>query len=531
MRLMIVDDEQIIREGMSRLFCWQSLGYEVRTADGFASALELAKSWFPDVVVTDIVMPQSDGLALVRSLKESLPSCVCILISGYNEFRYAQEAIELGAFRYLLKPVEPQELLDTLQEAQDYVATRSREQTRFAQIALRYDESLPILREHFLRSLVEGVYNGKNIRSEARELGCNLDFSSYLFAALSYDDSREFFLRSARERAALDTANAMILEEFLEEIGAKAHCFQIKMGITGIIIGLSAQLESVQAFSVLQKALSYIQRYLEVSVSATVSSLCKNEAEIRQGYLEVLRLMEYRPIMQSGRVISSEQLRSASTDANILSHYQDALDRLCLQIRSANEEGVSEALRHIGGIMESHSHMTQHMLKTLLASSVVQLQQIMLETGGLWLSMEDALSQNTAQAFMAFLQSTAGRALNCVSASQQSVSIGFVEQAKEFMQKNFHRQELNLAEIAAAIFVSPAHLSHTFSQTEGISVVDYLTHLRIDRAKLLLRESNLKSYEIALKVGYRDPQYFSTCFRKLVGVPPTVYRELISVKS
>ena len=167
-RVIVVDDEEEIREGIIRKIDWNALGYEVvGSAENGVEALELAEHLHPDVIMTDIKMSFMDGLQLCQHIAEKMPSVKMIIFSGFDDFEYAQRAIKLNVTEYLLKPVNAQELTQTLQKLKCQLDQELADQRDIEKLRRNYQESLPVLREQFLVGLLEGRVPQQRVQAQA----------------------------------------------------------------------------------------------------------------------------------------------------------------------------------------------------------------------------------------------------------------------------------------------------------------------------------------------------------------------------
>ena len=167
-RVLLADDEEEIRAGISRKIDWASLGFElVGEAENGEVALELAEQLHPDVVLTDIKMPFMDGLELCRRLRQSLPAAKLVVFSGFDDFEYARQAVSMGVSEYILKPINAPELTAVLEKLRDQLDQQRMERRDMETLRRRYDESLPTLRELFYTRLLDGSLPADQIAARA----------------------------------------------------------------------------------------------------------------------------------------------------------------------------------------------------------------------------------------------------------------------------------------------------------------------------------------------------------------------------
>lgn len=187
-RLMLVDDEEYLRQGVIRRIDWDACGFTVvGEAENGQAGLELAERLQPDVILTDIKMPFMDGLTMSRRVLETQPGVKIIMLSGFDDFEYAQEAIALGSMDYILKPIDAAELTETLMRVRDRLDVEMREKRNVARLREHYVRSLPILREQLLHRLLDERVDAADLTEQAAQMELDLAASRYVVAYVRAD--------------------------------------------------------------------------------------------------------------------------------------------------------------------------------------------------------------------------------------------------------------------------------------------------------------------------------------------------------
>ena len=218
-RVLLVDDEEDIRVGISRKMDWESLGFTlVGEAENGQEALELAETLSPDVVLTDIKMPFLDGLELCRILTGRLPAARFVVFSGFDDFEYAKQAIQMNVFEYILKPISASELSAVLERLRERLDTERTQRQNLELLRRRYEESLPVLRELFYAQLLEGRVPPEEAKERAARLELDLTGDSWAVALARIEGTGD-------RREMLSPALRQLLEEGLSLEGCRCRAF------------------------------------------------------------------------------------------------------------------------------------------------------------------------------------------------------------------------------------------------------------------------------------------------------------------
>jgi two-component system response regulator YesN len=536
---MVVDDETIIREGLVNSIDWNKYGYNVvAQAENGKKALEIAQEVKPHIILTDIYMPILDGIEFAKGIKQVLPETVIIFLSGYNEFTYAQRAIELGVFRYLTKPIDEEELLLVLEEACKDLEHKELEQAQINKLKLLIQDSLPLLKERFFLSLVKGKFQETEIINKLKYLNIDIHADRFFCLIISLDD---YF--SLIEKQNEDDINLLkfavqnMSEEILSELENSFFVFEEKPNEIGILFCYKndtcpSYLSIIHP--VLQKIQDSVRRYLDTTVSIGIGRSYDTMTKICMSYKEAEDALEYRTTFGKNSIIYIGDIEPPSKRTIPISAFEK-LNGLMKAVKSGDTQLSFATLHEIFEILKSENTLTKDYMHLFMIEVINKFITIILEFNGDIREVYDhkftpltLLNIDTLEDIQSKLQELVNIAIEFIHSKRKTVNRNFIEKAKEFINNNYMIEGLNLSMIADSVHISPGYLSQLFKQIVGESCIEYLSKVRINQAKKLLKETNLKTYEIAYKVGYSDPQYFSTCFKKYVGVPPTDYRDMLT---
>ena len=373
-RLLIVEDEEIIRQGLTEHIPWNKIGFNVvGEADNGKSAVDLIPVIQPDVILTDIKMPEMNGVEMMSFIKQEYPHIKVIVISGYNDFEYARKSVEYGAYSYLLKPVRETEIKEVFELLKDDLNKIENEKTK---MVVHFDKLLEYQNLPFL----------KNLKSSAQ-----------------------------------------------------------------------------------------IEQLLSTSISNSV---------IAKNYSEFMKLLDdFYDNYSSGNRFEFEEI------------YVKTIELIVILSARLYENGIifqdicpEDFRKDIKMIIKTQSMLDLKNYLSKLFSRVIDY-------------------------------------LNILDTKHSQYDDSSIIKVKQFIEENYNRK-ISLDEAAGIAYMSPAYFSTYFKKATGITYTDYLINVRVQKAKDLLRNHNLKVYEVALMVGYDDFRHFSKVFKKLNGIGPTQYKKM-----
>jgi two-component system response regulator YesN len=492
---MIVDDEILIREGLTRMIAKESDHFNVIGcfSDG-KEALERLPFLHIDVVITDIRMPEVDGLTLIKELKASHPHIRSILMSGYTEFNYAREAIRYSAVDYMLKPINKEQLFELL-----YRLDKENQHTREQEIRVRArilhsylhseDSSGFLLPELSLPLPYYVVFFHTGSSSSA--VLCVTDHvkqeKNALYDCLSINDRLQVLIWYFTEAPDLDELKRVCTPLFTVPAGHSVHIgsSHIRTHLTDLKTAYSeAKLAcNTGIYSDTKFHYANIQELVKPVTDAPESLV--SDWESFTGNLQILN---------TTRVI--EWIQQQFT---------------CLQSRYAEPEAIIRMCR-------------------LIEDTAVKELQEFDDVHGL--GAREALEREMLNC-MSFRQmehlflSAITTALEGIRNLRLEMGDKAVEHVKRWISANYNQHaELNM--LANMVFLTPSYLSKLFKQEIGLTLTEYITEIRIKKAKQLLRnEPNMKVHTIGAEVGYPDPAYFNKLFKRVVGITPSEYKKIL----
>lgn len=522
-KVLLVDDEEDVRQSIVKKLDWAALGFEVAGEAGNGQeALEKAELLAPDVVMTDIKMPFMDGLELCRRVKALLPGVRVAIFSGFDEFEYAKEAIAQQVEEYILKPINAQELAGVFARLRqtlddEFAARRDMERLR-----RYYDDSLPQLRGHFLAELLAGRVSGLELHQKAADYGLDLAAAGYCAAIV-----RASYPEDDRDNARLMEVS---LRQLLSDTLEGGPVFHLVPGSqsTQLLFLLKDGQDMRTAMAHLERLFPLARRFLGVGLSIGVGGAYPAAEDIPLSAEEAARALDYQILVERDQCIYIGDIEPGNPGEPV---DPAGFDEILRQIKIGHSEDLRAAIdRHMAelkrgntGIDNFQIHLMELVTELLRLIRTYRLDpeeagQAKLISGHLYRAANlDELGQ--------WLFDGCDNLRRMIRRERKDSSRLLVDRARELIDERYADSELSLDTVCGQLNVSPAYFSSLFKRETGHGFVNYLTALRMDKALALLATTTDKTYQIAEKVGYMDPNYFSYVFKKQFGVSPSKYNQ------
>ena len=534
-KVFLVEDEMVIRRGIKNSIDWEKEGY---IFCGEASDGELAYPMIikekPDILITDIRMPFMDGLELCKLVKKELPNIKILILSGYDEFDYAKEAIRLGVTEYLLKPISSGKLLEALNGVSESI----RREKEDKDLVRKYMEEMRENTEHEKQKFFEQMIAGNLSMADALETGkkyeMNLSAGMYNLLLFRFTLGKE-----NRKSGELLGEAEYAIEKLTERL---EYVFEFQRGVEGWAFLLMADNEEQMSERVkeLSKDLEEIMKnYSTIAYFGGIGQPVARLRELEESFREAERALAARFTMELNRIISVEDIRMAQNvdtldDIEITSFGEIEKTRTMLEkflnngaedeidefvdvyINELPEENLKSVLMRQYIIMDAYIVMMSFCEKIEGIEGEMQAQSEELKN-----SMKTIQTLEEIKNYIRMLLKKIIGVRDTISGRRYS---DIIEIAKDQIRKTYMSDEISLNTIAAEVGMSPIYFSSIFSKEMGKTFVEYLTEIRMDRAKELLMCSSMKTSEIGYEVGYKDPHYFSYIFKKTQNCTPKEFR-------
>ena len=528
-KVFLVEDEIVVREGIRSSIPWETTPYALigEAPDG-ELALSMIEELKPDILITDIRMPFMDGLALSRIIKKSLPWIKIIILSGHDEFEYAREAISIGVEEYLLKPVSAHEMLSAMDKLAKKIDEEKKEILSIENLKAKIRSSTDILRDKWLYDFVSGKIDPAESIEKGREFGIDLLGRSYMAAVVGIicPAKKEEQLISVRK--IIDSIMGMYSGHIWFPESEQRYVLLIREAH-----GSDSLQSADEAIFAIASAIKHdIERSTDCLVAVGIGASAGRLGETARSYSTALKILKFMLAAGLPQIADSSLLPAGEGSfdpAKLLSINGDVF---FTKLKYASKKDIDAIVQEYTAMM-GNSWNEDPMIAYFLFGEIIVAASKLAETVGgdirkiVPFSLDHDNIQRIISSHAKFDEAV--RSLLAVlfeyrdshsSGRYQSVIV----KAREFINSNFASTNISLYSTADHVGISPNHLSTVFVQETGENFIEYLTRVRIERAKLLLKTSNMKSVDIANETGFSDPHYFSYIFKKNTGLSPREWR-------
>lgn len=542
LKTFLVEDEVVIREMIKKMIPWEQYGFELagEASDG-EMALPLILKSKPDLLITDIKMPFMDGLTLCKLVKKELPDIKIVILSGYDDFNYAKQAINIGVEDYLLKPITKNAFIERLEEIHNRYEHEKTQKEYYEKFKLEMQEYERNASRDFFESLVRADFDLEEIYRRADRLNLDIVAEAYNILIFTPDASDSSYNSSEGYSDWEAEVHKKIENYFLSHPVAMLFRHQV----FSYAILVKGQRDTIKKNTC--ECVETIQKIMEetranVDWFVAVGEEADRLSKIKQSYHTAARTYAFR-YLYDGHILyynMLEQVKENSADTS----KTEAVQLKNVNINALNPEILQKFLSsgledEVDSFVHDYFHaigrepmeslvFRNYVVLNVRFSALSFLKKIGYDDTELSREETDDVVKKTSQsteASVAYAEEVLKRAIAIRDENAGSQNRSVLKQATDFIDGHYMDEEISLNRVAHAANVSANHFSALFSQNMGQTFIEYLTSLRMDKAKELLRCTSKRSSEIAGEVGYKDAHYFSYLFKKTQGMTPSEYRK------
>lgn len=526
-RIMLADDEGIVRDSLKMIIeknfpneC------EIEMARTGRDVIELAEILRPDIVFMDIQMPGINGIDAIREIKKNNQTAEFIVLSAYDKFDYAKEAVNLGVLEYMTKPFDKKSICEVVKRAIDRIDSRRKKRSQDLFIREKMESVTPIIENGFIYATMFNEYAQEDVENYKSLLGLETDYGCML-AFVMGDDQHGRQMTNAVGASVRMQKNYQKFRELLKE---QWNC------VVGAVIS-----NKVPVFlPCARQQVTYEERIEMIDTCRALARKLKKEIDIsfRIGIGSIRKLMDSMDSYEEALKALDNSTGSVAhvDDLPIQCRYDDEY-RLDLEnelfelLRTGTAEECSRAAgRFFDWMVDNYKDKTESVrLKTL--EFVLFAEHEVYLNGGMTYHFDER-----SDYLNVIMQTESVRELRSwfvdkfrecnanMRTKKNEHENSLVQRAQEYIRDNYQK-DLSLDELSRELDISPYYFSKLFKEETGNNFVEYLTGLRMNRAKEMLKDDRCSMKEICAQIGYSDPNYFSRIFKKNIGLTPTEYRE------
>lgn len=505
---------------------WAAHGYEFcgEAGDG-EQAFPLILKQKPDIVITDIQMPFMDGLSLIKLIKNEMPWTEIIILSGDEKFEYAREGIRLGVARYLVKPVSAEELWREMDSLAQQIGEKRTERELGRKYRADLEKSLLEDRKQLFRQLVTGARTAAELLQSAHELDMDLTAMWYNIVLINM-----IAIQHADQDSPESSTN---LERIFKNLGAEFEkqllIFDRDLGGKALLFQADSKEELRQLCKDFQNRLKeLVSRYENVQFFGGIGEPVNRLGELPESFAAAGRAYAQSYLEKKSAILANKK-------------NEEALDLDNIDLEQMNRGKMQEFLK-VGSregtirFVEAYLHelVNGNIIKTDVMRQYIVLEAYFCVRGfleDLQFSRNEILAPDitsddirSEEGIREYLVRIIEKALVLREKAASNRYRDVVDEVMRYIGENYSDEELSLNTLASHVNFSPNHLSAIFSQQTGQTFIKYLTDIRMNKAKELLRCTGKKTSVISAEVGYKDPHYFSYLFKKTQGMTPTQFR-------
>lgn len=539
LKVMIVDDEFYFREALKISLPWKELGFDIcGEAKNGKDALEKVGDLKPDIIIVDINMPIMDGLEFVQNIREKGINSKIIILTGHSEFNYARQAVQLGVHNYILKPVNEEELTQSLLEMKKLIEAETSIKIEFDMLKQQVNDSLPLLKDKFLNDLIQGniIRYDDDLIKKMEYLNINIHSKYYrtIIIEIDYDESLEW---NNEDRQLWKFAVSNIASEILSGNLTFDICYDKDDRIC-IITGSEEGGNEHDFDQLLEHKLDSIReavcKHFSFTVTIGIGNVKNRLFEVAASYKESMVALKNKLTLGKNKIITYGSVSDLEIKVSLFT--AEYRNQLLINMRTGEDNEVRSLISQIFGEIR-RQNVRHEILSVFCIEMVSACLEFMAETG---LGFKDVLHDSqlniieqiqlkrSINEIESWVQEIFLNTLEAFKRNRSSKTSRLIDKVKKYIEENYHNSEMGIDEIAKHLYINYAYLCSIFKRDTGVTINEYLTEFRINKAKKLFDDGNVTVLDVAGRVGYADANYFGKCFKKYYGLAPSKYIESIS---
>jgi two-component system response regulator YesN len=527
-RVLLADDEEEIRESMAYRVDWSSLGFEiVAYAENGMEALEQLEKEMPDVIMTDIRMPFLSGLEFVEKAVEIRPTVKIIIFSGFDDFEYAQKAITLNVEAYMLKPISASQLSKTLDMLRKKMDAEVEEQQNIEKLRKNYVKSLPIMREQFYISWVEGRISKDEVSEKARQY--QIELGGSVRTVVTFRVNPSLTCEERKEEETPENLIPIALKKTVDAVLGRFHGIHSFIYVDHVVVITELEWESQikmlmnEVNEVCKNARTFTGRI----ITAGIGGMYQKAEAVHSSYQEANSALEYGTLLcKDGEYATYIHDIEPDHNARVVPN-QSTEQQLLGAIKLGRTEVIKSKIQQLFTDLEG-SCMPFGLYQVYVLQILASILGMGMDYGEICREELDHISQvmqmYSLEQMKEWLTRLCLKLADAIRQEQMDSREMIVSRAKALVEEHYGDADLSAEKICEQLHVSTAYFSTVFKKEEKINFVSYLTDVRMKHAVHLLETTSDKTYLIAAKVGYGEPNYFSYVFKKKYGLSPSRYR-------
>lgn len=521
-RMMIVDDQTKEIEGIRRILDWEQIGIEiVGHAKNGRKGVEEALQLKPDIIISDIVMHSMDGLEMAARIKDALPGVKFVFISCFDDFKFVSQAINNGAFGYVLKPILPGELLNAITKILN-ICDQEKKNYELLLQKQKINESIAVLRENFHKNLLYGLFeNEEDMAAQGRFLNVDVSGRVYTVGCVELE---------CHEEDKLYFQGVNIISKLGRQYEGTPAVQPILMDLTHIALLFSENVSTgvkvrKSVIQQCQEVLDFIHTTYSISATVGIGGTATELRGISQSYREALKALQHKFYYGKMQVIDIQDVSFQFDTLELnMDHLNDTLKQILFSGERSQVKSFVEELLPPGTSPDMLKYTCYTVINTV-QMLLLQVEQNLEAILGTYRGIVESIAGNNhLDSLRDWMVARLLRIIQYLEDKNRQENMDVVRKMDEYIRSSYHTQ-IMLQDVADSVFLSPSYANYVYKSVYGKTVHQQIEDLKLElAARLLLEEKDLKVFRVAEKAGYCNSSYFINVFRKAYGCTPSDYR-------
>lgn len=525
LKLVIVDDEPILLQGLINTYDWAGMGFQVvGSAQSGEQALEVIKEVKPHVVLTDIRMKQITGLMVMEEIQKTDLECLFIVLSAYRDFDYAQQACDLGAFAYLLKPIEDEKLRETMQGAYKTCMERMESEAKYES----WEKLLVKDGDSFLQVVIQKYVQNRIPEEKVEEVFGTLGDvpgNEERFITVYVDIDLTYKITNSLDYEACRFALMKRLEEV---IGRDFFYWRAEEDASGSGSAFIIRTEEKDAVKKLKQILEHVKKDEQSPVVAAISKPYKKISGIKKSYMEARKLFEMASISGASAFTASGEVEAAPAEES-----GTDMDNLIVNaVRKNNTKELKDAfVQLIYNLPDSEEQQCKYLHRVMLKAEIMLqdsyglTEEIKNKFRSYYYNLESLHAEKAVDVCYKILCNAIEARQEVAEKDETGYFKEYLSEAVAYIDEHLRDEDLSIVSVASHIYLNPVYFGRVFKNTFHMTFKKYLMQQRMERAKTLLESGSGSIGDICDEVGIHNPSYFSHLFKQYTGKLPSEYRK------
>lgn len=524
LKVLIVDDEFLLRRLINVSVDWRSLGFKVvGEAEDGEEAIEKINMLHPDLMIIDINIPFINGIQVSLKVRELFPEIKIVILTGYDEFEYARGAIRAGVFRYLLKPINAEELREALVALREEIQKETLQRDYVERLENETRKSFEFKRQQILNDLIAGNLGGCNdeVQDLLKNHNVHVGQSNHRVIVIEMEECAD----RLKDQELLQKGIYTICSDIFSKV-SKICIFVKENSIICILGNDLADDHKKLSLELIRK----VKEYLNCTISIGIGDCYDGYEKICLSYQEAASALNRRFKEGKGKIFEN-----MTTNFNPIKQvfHINTQDHILLYLRRGDYELLT---KEIGSFFDDArtNELDKETIQFLAMEMITVFGTFLIENNldlnEIWGNDENYIElikrHETLSSLRHFIIEFLQKTILLINKRNTKMS-NIVVKAKEYIEHHYSNEDLSLDEIAEHIGVNSSYLSSLFKKEFKTNIIEYITKIRLTKAKELMDQNiHIPFSKVSELVGYSEPYYFSKCFKKRFGVTPTQYVQM-----